>query len=88
MRRVKPNGFGGVGFIKMDCEGYDAHLLKLLQPLLDDPALATRRPTIKIEWFGQFKHGPPNQCRECTHCRGRPVDRPWDRRVGHRSQQG
>mmetsp|Transcript_27418 Transcript_27418/g.74395 ORF Transcript_27418/g.74395 Transcript_27418/m.74395 type:complete len:342 (+) Transcript_27418:992-2017(+) len=62
LKRIMPHGFGDIGFIKIDTEGYDSHLLRLLQPLLDDPTLATKRPTIRIEWFGQFKRGPANQC--------------------------
>ena len=78
LKRIMPHGFGDIGFIKIDTEGYDSHLLRLLQPLLDDPTLATKRPTIRIEWFGQFRRGPGDQCTDGSRQVSLwPCDLPW-----------
>jgi len=48
--------FKGVSFIKIDTEGYDKTLLRVLKPLL-----AIHRPKIWAEWFDPYwKKGGPN----------------------------
>lgn len=48
-----------IGMIKIDVEGYDMHLLKILQPLLDS---MPKKPIIKVEWFKRFIVGDSNSC--------------------------
>jgi len=58
-RTTYPDDYKKIGFIKIDAEGYDMELLKLMKPLLDE---MSPKPIIKVEWFHPFSKGGGAGC--------------------------
>jgi FkbM family methyltransferase len=57
VKRYGESIIGNVSFIKIDVEGYDMHLLRLLTPMI--AKIGERKcPMVQIEWFEFFRNAP------------------------------